>query len=163
MGFATHLGPWLLGTVKDTTGTTVGTIRNTGTTAVTQTKPITFANTTETTAFVLPAGAIVREILLYTDVAAFNGTTPTVTIRIGGLTLGTITPTSGTAGIYSMTLTPGVLAVAIMGNVSAATSPGLDGLFTMQVSGTSVTAGSGDLVINYSVRGPDGAGFPAQS
>ena len=25
MGFATHLGPWLLGTIKNTTGTTVGT------------------------------------------------------------------------------------------------------------------------------------------
>ena len=34
MGFATHLGPWLLGTVKDTTGTTAGTIRNTGCTTV---------------------------------------------------------------------------------------------------------------------------------
>ena len=30
MGFATHLGPWLLGTVKNTTGTTVGTLQNTG-------------------------------------------------------------------------------------------------------------------------------------
>ena len=30
MGFATHLGPWLLGTVKETTGTTPGTVRNTG-------------------------------------------------------------------------------------------------------------------------------------
>jgi hypothetical protein len=30
MGFASHLGPWLLGTVKYTTGTTVGTIAEHG-------------------------------------------------------------------------------------------------------------------------------------
>ena len=37
MGFATHLGPWLLGTIKNTTGTTVGTIENLGATVVSQT------------------------------------------------------------------------------------------------------------------------------
>ena len=37
MGFATHLGPWLLGTVRNTTGTTVGTIENCGATVVSQT------------------------------------------------------------------------------------------------------------------------------
>ena len=36
MGFASHLGPWLLGTVKNTTGTTAGTIRNMGATIVAQ-------------------------------------------------------------------------------------------------------------------------------
>ena len=36
MGIATHLGPWLLGTVKDTSGTTAGTVRNIGATMVTQ-------------------------------------------------------------------------------------------------------------------------------
>jgi len=41
MGFATHLGPWLLGTVKNTTGTTAGTIRNMGATTVNQTATMT--------------------------------------------------------------------------------------------------------------------------
>ena len=31
MGFATHLGPWLLGTTKDTTGTTADTTARTTT------------------------------------------------------------------------------------------------------------------------------------
>ena len=44
MGFATHLGPWLLGTVKNTTGTTAGTIRNTGATVVAQPITIGFAD-----------------------------------------------------------------------------------------------------------------------
>ena len=38
MAVATHLGPWMLGTVKDTTGTTAGLIRNVGSTVSTQSK-----------------------------------------------------------------------------------------------------------------------------
>jgi predicted membrane protein len=62
MGFATHLGPWLLGTVKNTTGTTAGTIQNTGTALVSQTKKVVYtgtvaAATATTTLFTIPAGA----------------------------------------------------------------------------------------------------------
>ena len=155
MGFATHLGPWLLGTIKDTTGTTADTTRNTGSTAVMQTKAITFADTTATTSFALPAGAIVHDVSLYVDAVVFNGTSPTVTIKNGSTTVGTITPTSGTAGVYSMTATATVAAVALLSNVGASNV-----LFTHTVSGTSVTTGSGTLAITYSVRGSDGVGYP---
>jgi hypothetical protein len=60
MGFATHLGPWLLGTVKNTTGTTAGLIRNTGDTIVAQTIVVGYAdiNTSLTaTLGAIPAGA----------------------------------------------------------------------------------------------------------
>ena len=61
MGFATHLGPWLLGTVKNTTGTTAGTIRNMGATIVAQTYTAPTAVILATPAaqqmFTLPAGA----------------------------------------------------------------------------------------------------------
>ena len=71
MGFATHLGPWLLGTVKNTTGTTAATTRNTGCTVVAQSNVTTYADTTATNQFVLPAGAQILNI--YLDVtAAFN-------------------------------------------------------------------------------------------
>ena len=43
MGFATHLGPWLLGTVKNTTGTTAGSVQNMGGTVVAQTNSTSFA------------------------------------------------------------------------------------------------------------------------
>jgi hypothetical protein len=59
MGFASHLGPWLLGTNKYTTGTTAGTIQNMGATIVAQTDTVTFADTTAVTAAVLPAGACI--------------------------------------------------------------------------------------------------------
>ena len=60
MGFATHLGPWLLGTVRYTTGTTAGTVRNTGCTTVAQSGVVTKSTTSATTLFALPAGLIVE-------------------------------------------------------------------------------------------------------
>jgi predicted membrane protein len=79
MGFATHLGPWLLGTVKNTTGTTAGTIQNTGTATVSQTKKVVYtgtvaAATATTTLFTLPAGAQIINIFIDTLVA-FTGST----------------------------------------------------------------------------------------
>ena len=61
MAVATHLGPWLLGTVKDTTGTTAGTIRNIGATIVAQSYTAATAVILATPAaqkmFTIPAGA----------------------------------------------------------------------------------------------------------
>ena len=57
MGFATDLGPWLLGTVKNTTGTTAGTVRNTGCTVVAQSGATTVADTSANNLFMIPAGA----------------------------------------------------------------------------------------------------------
>ena len=53
MGFASHLGPWRLGTVTDTTGTTAGTISNMGCTVVAQSGAITKATTTAANVAVL--------------------------------------------------------------------------------------------------------------
>ena len=79
MGFATHLGPWLLGTVKTTSGTTAGTIQNTGTATVSQTKKVVYtgtvaAATATTTLFTIPAGAQIINLFIDTLVA-FTGST----------------------------------------------------------------------------------------
>ena len=81
MGFATHLGPWLLGTVKNTTGTTAGTIRNMGATVVTQTGLTTVNDTTATTEFVLPAGAQILEFFVDITTAYAGTTGNTITIQ----------------------------------------------------------------------------------
>jgi len=91
MGFATHLGPWLLGTVKNTTGTTAGTIQNTGATQVTQTKKIdytgsTVASGTTTTLFTLPAGAQITSIHIDTLVAFTGSTAANVVIGTAATT-----------------------------------------------------------------------------
>lgn len=158
MGFATHLGPWLLGTVKNTTGTTAGTIRNMGATIVTQSVVATYAGTSATTAAVLPAGACITAVQLIIDGVVFNGTSPVLTIKNGSTTIGTISPTSGTGGNYSMAVTTTVADAALVTNVGST-----DAIITYTVSGTSVTTGSGTLIIAYIVRGSDGAANPTYS
>ena len=77
MGFASHLGPWLLGTVKNTTGTTAGTLRNMGATAVTQSIAVLYTDITAGTyAFTLPAGSQILDAQFNTTVA-YATTTPT--------------------------------------------------------------------------------------
>ena len=151
MGFATHLGQWLLGTVKNTTGTTAGTIRNLGATIVAQNKTATFAETTATTLAVLPAGACITSVQLIVDGVVFNGTSPTLTIKNGATTIGTITPTASTGGQYTMTVTTTVADAALLTNVGST-----DAIITYTVSRTTVTTGSGTLIISYIVRGSDG-------
>jgi hypothetical protein len=77
MGFATHLGPWLLGTVKNTTDTAAGTIRNTGATVVVQSNKLSFGDAAAKTLFTLPAGAQFRNFYVDTT-AAFNACTNNV-------------------------------------------------------------------------------------
>jgi len=87
MGFATHLGPWLLGTVRNTTGTTVGTIENCGATVVSQTFKKDYtgqaASATTDTICVLPAGAQIQFIHIDTLVAFTGSTAANVTIGDG--------------------------------------------------------------------------------
>ena len=97
MGFATHLGPWLLGTVKNTTGTTAGTIRNMGATVVSQTAPTTVSDTTATTLFVLPAGAQITNFFVDITTAYAGTTGNTITIQTsGGSSLATVGSASTT-------------------------------------------------------------------
>lgn len=67
MGFATHLGPWRLGTVKE------GASRNCGVTIVSQSASVAYTNTTAKNLFILPAGAQVINVIVDV-VTAFNGT-----------------------------------------------------------------------------------------
>ena len=80
MGLASHFGPWRLGTVPNTTGTTAGTIRNMGATIVAQKADIAYG-TTSGTAFVIPAGATITGIAVYSS-TAFTGTSPTIKVTI---------------------------------------------------------------------------------
>ena len=91
MGFATHLGPWLLGTVKNTTGTTAGTIQNTGTATVSQTKKVAYtgsvaAAAVTTTLFTLPAGAQIINIFIDTLVAFTCSTAANVVVGTSATT-----------------------------------------------------------------------------
>lgn len=155
MGLASHLGPWLLGTVKDTTGTTAGTIRNMGATPVVQTKAVAYGDTTaNTTLAVLPAGALIQNCQ-YIVTTAYTTTAPTFTIYVNGNAISAAVSTlaAGATGVAAIALgTSNPALVANVGSTDAVVS------FT-QANGGGGT-GAGTLVIAYVVRNSDGSSAP---
>lgn len=152
MGFATHLGPWLLGTVKSTTGTTAGTIRNMGATVVAQEANVVFGTLTGT-AFVLPAGALVTDVIVVTT-TVFSAAT-TAQLSIGGTaftTAGTVTSVGSTSLTANATTPGGWL------NVGST-----DAIVTYTLAGTALTTGAATIVITYVVLASDGTNNPASA
>ena len=152
MGFATHLGPWLLGTVKNTTGTTAGTIRNMGATVVSQSADVVYGTLTGT-AFVLPAGAQVTDIKVVTT-TVFSAAT-TAKLSIGGTdftTTGTVTSV-GSVALGANATTPG-------GWLNVGST---DAIVTYTLAGTALTTGAATIVISYVVRGSNGAANPTNT
>lgn len=155
MAFASHLGPWLLGTVKNTTGTVAGTIRNMGATTVSQTDPVTYTDTAASTAFVIPAGSLITRLALY-QTTKFVGTSGVITIYLNGTAIAASSAiTAGASGIISFAPTSDAQ-VAIWANVGST-----DAIITYTVgsSGT-FSAGAGSLAVEYVVRNSDGAANP---
>jgi hypothetical protein len=151
MGFASHLGPWLLGTVKNTTGTTAGSIRNMGATVVSQAAPVVFGTLTGT-AFVLPAGSLVTSVTVVTT-TVFSAAT-TCKLSIGGTdftTNGTITSV-GSVALAANATTPG-------GWLNVGST---DAIVTYTLAGTSLTTGAATIVISYVVLASDGSANPSQ-
>ena len=152
MGFATHLGPWLLGTVKNTTGSTAGSIRNMGATVVSQSADVVYGTLTGT-AFVLPAGAQVTDVKVVTT-TVFSAAT-TCKLSIGGTdftTNGTVTSV-GSASLGANATTPG-------GWLNVGST---DAIVTYTLAGTALTTGAATIVISYVVRGSDGVANPTAS
>ena len=154
MGLASHLGPWLLGTVKNTTGTTAGTIRNMGATVAVQTGVTTVSDTTATNLFVLPAGS---QILGFTvDITtAYAGTTGnTITVATaGGTTLGTV------GGASTTPLAVGRATFAITGaSIDTYVNVGSSDVIiqaTYACAGTA-SGGAATVTCQYVVRQADG-------
>jgi hypothetical protein len=146
MGFATHLGPWLLGTVKNTTGTTAAATRNTGCTVVSQSANVVFGTLTGN-AIAVPAGSQITSVTVVTT-TVFSAAT-TVALSIGGTaftTTGTITDVGGIVLSANATTPGGWL------NVGST-----DTFITYTMAGTALTTGAATIIINYSVRNSDGA------
>lgn len=174
MGFATHLGPWLLGTVRNTTGTTVGTIENCGATVVSQTFKKNYtgqaASATTDTICVLPAGAQILDINIDTTVAFTGSTAANVSIGDGS-----------TAALYWASTDVTSLGRAAISNAAsklgawcgAASTASPNGVgigstdvkivATMTPTVAAVTAGTVQYTIVYVVANSDGAQFPSAS
>jgi len=152
MAFATHLGPWLLGTVKNTTGTTAGTIRNMGATIVAQTKAVTLTDAAATQAFVLPAGALITSAQFQTT-TIFDAAS-TITLLING-TASSAAVTITTVG--NAAIAPNTAGTPLFNNVGTT-----DAIVTYTLSVGASTTGAGTLIVSYMVRGSDGSANPSQ-
>ena len=161
MGFATHLGPWLLGTVKNTTGTTAGTIRNMGATVVTQSGTTTVADTTATTEFVLPAGAQIIEFFVDITTVYAGTTGNTITIQTAaGNSLATV------GGATTTPLSVGRATVSVTGaQIGTYLNVGSTDLVVQAIYACAGTASGGAATITcvYVVRGSDGVANPTST
>jgi hypothetical protein len=148
MGIATHLGPWLLGTNRYTTGTTAATTRNTGATQVVQTKTVAFDDADDSNAFVMPAGTLITAFRFITTTAF--GAATTITLSIGGTAV-TAALTVTTAGAYQFTIASTTAAAALVANTGTT-----DKFVTYTVAQGISDVGAGVLIVEYVVRNSDG-------
>ena len=154
MGLASHLGPWLLGTVKNTTGTTAGTIRNMGATTVAQSIPVAYTDVTAGTyAFTLPAGAQILDAQFNTT-TAYATTTPTYALFVNGTAINTAANGSvfTNTGIVNLLLGNNSAAgAALCANVGTT-----DAIITFTQANVTATSGAGVLTVRYVVKQSDG-------
>jgi hypothetical protein len=155
MGFATHLGPWLLGTVKNTTGTTAGTVRNMGATVVAQTIPVTFSTFSNLTGTIgsIPAGSLITGVQIITSTVFSSATT--LKITIGGTDVATAS-TITDVGFINVTISAGF-------SPTAANTGSIDDLITYTATGTALTTGAATVVIQYVVRDTNGNANPTST
>jgi hypothetical protein len=161
MGFATHLGPWLLGTVKNTTGTTAGTIRNLGATVVTQSKAILYTDiTAATVAFTIPAGSQILTASFNTTVA-YATTTPTYALFSNAVAINTAANGSvfTNTGIVNILLGNNSAAAAVLCSNVGTT----DAIITFTQANVTATSGAGILTMTYVVRDTDGSANPSST
>lgn len=150
MGIATHLGPWLLGTVKDTSGATAGTVRNIGVANVSQNAAI--GTAASNTLFYLPAGSMILGAMIITTTGYSGGTSPTLTLSVGGTAYSSALTAPAAAGVTSFTVaTTGAPLAANVGTSDVAVTCAVDG---------APTGGAGVIVVQYAVRLPDGTYAP---
>ena len=161
MGFATHLGPWLLGTVKNTTGTTAGNIRNMGATVVTQSKSILYTDiTAATVAFTIPAGSQILTASFNTTVA-YATTTPTYALFSNAVAINTAANGSvfTNTGIVNILLGNNSAAAAVLCSNVGTT----DAIITFTQANVTATSGAGILTMTYVVRDSDGSANPSST
>jgi len=158
MGLASHLGPWLLGTVKNTTGTTAGTLRNMGATLVAQSIPVLYTDITAATyAFTIPAGSQIIDATFNTTVA-YATTTPTYALFVNAVAINTAANGSvfTATGIVNLLLGNNNAAGAVLCN-NVGTG---DAVITFTQANVTATSGAGVLTVRYVVRQSDGTYVP---
>lgn len=151
MSFSTFSGPVRIGDVRYTTGTTAGTVDNTGCTIVAQTDNLTAAQVAGLTGSLgfIPAGACITSVQFLTTTLFASATTLKLTIAgVDVAAASTITAAGTIVVAPAATFTP------VQANVGST-----DAAITFTATGTSVT-GAVTIIIAYVVRASNGATAP---
>lgn len=152
MGFSTWLGPIRTGTVKDTTGTTAGSVANCGLVTLSQTTQIGYAAGTTTVGWV-PAGSQILSINV--DVTtAYTTSSGNVALTIGnGSTANQFWTTTnlGSAGRLATTNA----ALTNWYNIGTSDVP-----VVITLTGANGTAGAANVSIVYVQKNSDGSASP---
>lgn len=158
MAFSTFSGPVLVGTVRATTGSTSGTVRNTGTVSLSQNVAVSFTDiTANTAAFAVPAGSLITSARFLTT-APYATTTPAIALFSNGVAINTASniTAAGSTGYADLALgNNNAAGAALVGNVGAA-----DALITFTQSNVTATSGAGVLVLTYVTRNVNGSSYP---
>ena len=163
MGFSTFSGPIRAGTVRYTTGTTAGTVDNTGCVVLAQSNSLdcTTASPATTTFTVgwIPAGSQILEFYLDTIVGFTftGGTTPAATLTIGDGT--TANKYVTTATITSLGRVAATVVVANLANIGTSDVP-LVVTVAFTGSPTAVTAGTIRVSAQYVQKSSSGSEVP---
>ena len=151
MSFTTFSGPVRTGTVKDTTGTTAGTVDNTGCVVLSQSVQIGYAAGTTTVAW-LPAGSQIDSINF--DVTTAYVGSPALTIGNGSTANQFWTSTTlSSAGRLATTNA----ALANWYNIGTSDVP------VVVTLGAGGSAGAANVTVIYTQKASDGSEVPASS
>ena len=152
MAFSTFTGPVRSGTVKNTTGTTLGTIDNTGVVSLVQSASLALATSVVA---VLPAGSQILDILI--DVTTTFTTSSTLAVGDGTTADAYVTAiTTAAAGRQVITYTGAQLTA--INNIGTS-----DVKITVTMAGTTAVAGAGFITIVYAQKTSAGSEVPASA
>lgn len=146
MGYASHLGPMKLGTVKDGAGANMGGV------VVSQAATVTFADTSAKNLFIIPAGS--RIVSFVIDVTTAFNSSGTDLLDIG---------TTANGALYvndaDVSSTGHIVATLVAANLASVINVGSTDVqitATYAQSVADAAAGSALVSVVYEIRNPDG-------
>lgn len=146
MGTTTFTGPVKSGDVLNTTGSTVGTLRNVGTLVAAQSAAITQSTTAAASGIVIPANSTIVSIDLFVTVAWSSATT-TYTISVGTTSTATeLVAATNANAVGILSLNPGTDATRTGLWADVGTS---DVQIWVDSGAPDTTPGEGVLVVTY--------------
>jgi len=146
MGTTTFTGPVKAGDVLNTTGSTVGTLRNVGTLIAAQSAAVIQSTTASATGIVIPANSTIIDIELYVTIAWSSATT-TYTISVGTSATATeLVAATNANAVGILRLTPGTDATRTGAWINTGT---IDEEIWIDSGLPDTIPGTGRLVVTY--------------